>query len=319
MLSVKFIDFWNGFNPEDNYFIRLLRQKYEVSVLPSSDNAEPDLLFFSAFGFKHLRYECLKIYFTGENDVPDFNECDYAFSAHYLDFHGRSCRLPLYVVNGDYAKLREGKVLKIGEAEALSRPFCSVVVSNSRESCDPRRNVIIDTLSKNHEMAFGGSYRNNVGGKVADKKEFIAKYKFNLAPENSSVEGYTTEKLSEPLLSGTVPIYWGNPDAADDFNAASFINMTDFASINAAIRRIDEVDADRAMYMDMLNAPKLPNEAKDWDSIAGEFLVKAIEAKKRPLECHGQIYTHNRRQLIKEYLYSVKILRGITRRIHHIK
>ena len=34
--------------------------------------------------------------YTGENQVPDFNICDYAIGFHYIDFQDRYIRFPLY-------------------------------------------------------------------------------------------------------------------------------------------------------------------------------------------------------------------------------
>ena len=36
----------------------------------------------------------------------------------------------------------------------------------------------------------------------------LSRFAFTLAIENSEDEGYATEKLWQPLLAGSVPIYW---------------------------------------------------------------------------------------------------------------
>ncbi len=36
----------------------------------------------------------------------------------------------------------------------------------------------------------------------------LSRFAFTLAVENSEDEGYATEKLWQPLLAGSVPIYW---------------------------------------------------------------------------------------------------------------
>jgi hypothetical protein len=58
------------------------------------------------------------------------------------------------------------------------------------------------------------------------KLTFLARYRFNICIDNSRTRGaggYTTEKLAQALMAGTVPIYWG--DAIDDgvFNRARVI------------------------------------------------------------------------------------------------
>ncbi|KAK3259938.1 hypothetical protein CYMTET_31082 [Cymbomonas tetramitiformis] len=50
------------------------------------------------------------------------------------------------------------------------------------------------------------------------------RYPFTLAFENNEEEDYVTEKLYEPLLAGSVPVYWGAPNAAALAPAGSFVD-----------------------------------------------------------------------------------------------
>ena len=90
-IKIDFVDFWRGFDKEHNFIVDTLRQKYEVEI-----TAACDYLFYSAFGYENAKYDCVKIYFTGENIVPDFNLCDYALGFHYIDFGERYMRFPLF-------------------------------------------------------------------------------------------------------------------------------------------------------------------------------------------------------------------------------
>ena len=56
------------------------------------------------------------------------------------------------------------------------------------------------------------------------KLETIARYPFCLSLENSLAPGYVTEKLFDPLLVGTVPVYRGAPDAAEFAPEHSYID-----------------------------------------------------------------------------------------------
>ena len=56
----------------------------------------------------------------------------------------------------------------------------------------------------------GGAVLNNVDGKVTNKIEFLSSYKFSIAMENSEGDGYISEKILESLISGTIPIYYGD-------------------------------------------------------------------------------------------------------------
>ena len=78
-IKIYFVDFWDGFDPNNNFFTRLLSVKYDLVIDPVS----PDYVFYSCFSFNIYKYpNAVKIYFTGENDVPDFNLADYALGFH---------------------------------------------------------------------------------------------------------------------------------------------------------------------------------------------------------------------------------------------
>jgi len=74
------------------------------------------------------------------------------------------------------------------------------------------------------------------------KIEFLKRYKFNIAFENASLPGYTTEKIVEPMAARCLPIYWGNPLIEREFNPKSFLNYFDFRDDDALIEKIIEFD-----------------------------------------------------------------------------
>jgi FkbM family methyltransferase len=83
----------------------------------------------------------------------------------------------------------------------------------------------------------------------ADKLQVLASYRYHIALENCATEDYWTEKLSDPFLTLTYPIYYGCPNAADYFPSASFtpIDISDPQAAVATIERIIHSDvAERA-------------------------------------------------------------------------
>lgn len=281
-IKLFFVDFWNGFNPADNFFINRIRLYYDVVL----DEKQPDYLFFSWNGHKHQKYgNVIKIYFTGENDVPDFNLCDYALGFHPIQFGDRYLRFPLYVIYDCFGRLESAQITD--KQQLLNRGFCSFVVSNAK-AADPIRDYFFNELSKYKHVDSGGRHLNNIGTPVKDKYEFIRAYKFNLAFENSVAPGYTTEKLVEPLSENTVPVYWGNPEVEKDFNKDAFIHVNDFESADAAIKEIIRLDNDDEAYLQMLSAPHFiagQKTQKEWlhafDAFVGNIFNKEPEHAKR--------------------------------------
>lgn len=245
-IKLNFVDFWDDFVPEDSLFYKILSEKYDVIL---SDN--PDYIFFSVFGQEHLKFDCIKIFYTGENQSADFNLCDYAIGFDYLEFGDRYLRFPIYLLYDEsYHELKNRRIItdlssKIG--------FCSFVVSNNNAS--PERDIIFNKLSEYKQVSSGGRYHNNIGGPVADKLEFLKKHKFSIAFENCSQPGYSTEKLLQAFAAQSVPIYWGDPLINHIFNEDSFINCHSFSSWDEVLARVKELDNNDDLYFKMVNAP----------------------------------------------------------------
>jgi alpha(1,3/1,4) fucosyltransferase len=265
-LKINFSDFWPSFNKTDNFFWKLLSRKYDLVI-----SEEPDLLFYSNFGRKFLNYNCVRVLFQGENARPDFEECDFAFSFDYIPDNHRNYRLPLYVMYDDVNKLTMPR-----DPDQIARTktrFCAFVVSNK---FSPKRINFFRKLSKYKPVDSGGMIFNNVGGQVKNKLEFIQNYKFTIAFENSSYPGYTTEKIFEPMLVNSIPVYWGNPLIGRDFNPASFLNYHDFGSDRRLIEKIIEVDNNPLLYREMLMQPYFNNNRVN-EFVNEENILKQLD------------------------------------------
>lgn len=265
-IKIFYTDFWPKFNIEDNYFNDLLSKRFDIEL--SADN--PDFLIYSVFGNQFRRYKCPRIIYIGENVRPNFNECDYAFSFDYDSHGGRNFRLPHYALYTDPEILT--KPLDVEKIISGKRKFCSFIYSNP--NCGIR-NRFFKKLSEYKKVDSGGRLFNNMGSRVKDKVEFLSSYKFNIAFENESYPGYTTEKILEPMLVGTIPIYWGNEYISREFNAKSFINYFDFDTEKEMISRINEIDNDDNLYAEILSEPFYPgnkvNKYVDTENILNQF------------------------------------------------
>ncbi|GAA8506909.1 glycosyltransferase family 10 [Helicobacter pylori] len=259
------------------YFI--LKQRYKI-ILHSNPNEPSDLVFGNPLGQarKILSYQNTKrVFYTGENEAPNFNLFDYAIGFDELDFNNRYLRMPLYyaylhykaeIVNDTTSpyKLKALYALKKpshkfkenhpnlcalihNEIDPLKRGFASFVASNAKA---PMRNAFYDALNAIEPVTGGGSVKNTLGYKVKNKNEFLSQYKFNLCFENSQGYGYVTEKILDAYFSHTIPIYWGSPSVAKDFNPKSFVNVHDFKNFDEAIDYIRYLHAHPNAYLDML-------------------------------------------------------------------
>ena len=255
-IKVKFDQLYKGFNTSDNFFTRHLSANYKVEI---SD--DPDFYFFThrVYGSKeYLKYKCHRIFFGGENIRADWNICDYVLDSDFYENNPRQKRMPLWA----YWGLERINQRKSFDNINDKKKFCCMVVSNPK--CK-ERNDFFHKLSKYKKVDSGGRFLNNIDFRVENKMDFIKDYKFVIAFENSSFPGYTTEKLIEPLIVNSIPIYWGNPVVGEDFNTNSFINIKDASLFDESINKIIELDNNDEKYLAMRNEPcfadyKIPEE-----------------------------------------------------------
>ena len=243
---LAFSDYYKGFDPHNHYLLRLLRERYRVEICD-----DPDFLIYFSYSNNFRNYRCMRIFWTGENAWPDFTECDYAFTFNFCN-HPNHFRVPIYS-RDDHHVVESKDGLDPRKVLAEKTGFCNFVYSNKH--C-VARNRFFRELSKYKQVDAGGKLFNNVGGRVPNKIDFIRKYKFTIAFENESFPGYTTEKLIEPMMVNSLPIYWGNPRVHLDFNRESFLNFFDYGTQDALIERIIEVDQQRRTVLP-LPAPTL--------------------------------------------------------------
>lgn len=297
-IKIAFEDFGSAQEPMMRYFKSLLSPQYNVKICDT-----PDYLFYSVFGNKHHEYNCVKICFIGENVVPNFNYCDYAIGFHHLTFEDRYLRFPLWCMYKNELEILKNR-RSLLPAKALNRKFCARVVSN-RKIGDGIRELFFDKLSAYKKVDSGGRYKNNVGGPVKNKEAFLKKYKFSLAFENTSAHGYCTEKLLQAFAADTVPIYYGDETAVQDFNPKAFVNLHDFKTMDEAVAYIQTLDQNDEAYLKMLNEPAFADDKvlqKYSDEKVFQFLNHMFS---KPLE-QARHFTNIRHFAEVDYVYMKK-------------
>ncbi|TDE04572.1 glycosyltransferase family 10 domain-containing protein [Flavobacterium hiemivividum] len=295
-IKIDFVDFWPGFDKTNNYFYNILIEKYKVII-----DDKPDFLFYSCYGKDYLNYKCIRIFYSAENLRPDFSACDFAFS---FDYNNRNnhFRLPLYSLYVEKRNMQETieSVLTRVEAEKKWRAktkFCCMLVSNPKAT---KRLKFFKNLSKVKQVDSGGTVLNNVGGPVYDKLDFIKDYKFVIAFENSQYDGYTTEKLIEPIFKDCIPIYWGNKLVEVDFNPNRILNYSQFKSEKELIDRIVEIDQNDELAIQMLMQPVFSLDRVSYEEERQQVLAvlnQIFESVGKPIAQQPWKYIH----LLKEY------------------
>lgn len=275
-MKISFLDFWDGFQPDNNFLFYLFREVYFDLVIV--DPTKADLIIFSVFGSENEKYKhCKKIFYTGENKRPDFTKCDYSISFDFDDYDGRNVRIPLWYYYIDWFKvgsygnpsylIPENYLYEPNEFSKKEKTnFCSTVYSNPVGF----RNQFVNLLNQYKKVdCFGkvnGFYRLPDGEK--QKLDLISNYKFSICFENSAYPGYYTEKLLHAKVAGCVPIYFENHET--DFNKECYINVST-QNPQKTIEKIIDINNNVKRYREVLSMPLFTHK------INLEFLIEKIK------------------------------------------
>ena len=264
-MKISFLDFWDGFEPQNNFFIDLIRTFIPNVIV--TNPIECDFLFFSCFGNQNRNYMNKKrIFYTGENLRPNYDsieplierglyrgKCDFSLS---FDFSkdDKNIRVPLWLMQIDwFNKINYGNPKYVIPIDKLfdnnfynndKNKFCSFVFNNTA----PHRWEFINEMNKYKKVdCFGKPHGNWFYGED-HKLQIISNYKFNVCFENASYSGYYTEKPIHAKVAGCVPIYWADDNFSNDFNSNAFINLNDFSNMKDLVDYIVDLDKNFDKY-----------------------------------------------------------------------
>ena len=248
----------------------------------------PRLLFYGDVGNgEHLLYpsDTIRIFLTGENIQANWDEADYALT-HERIWNERHWRVPLWRHFYDPGHTHVERDFSVIQGR-VDR-FCNFIYSNERAK---ERIEFFHRLNARKPVDSGGRVLNNIGGPVADKRAYVARCKFTIAFENESHPGYATEKIIEPLLMGSIPIYWGDSGIEEDFNPDCLINVHRFRSLNEVVERVLEIDHSEELWRKYVSAPLFRNGVMPerlTDEAVIRFVMEALHRGARvPSEQRG--------------------------------
>jgi GR25 family glycosyltransferase involved in LPS biosynthesis len=120
----------------------------------------------------------------------------------------------------------------------------------------------VDALGKSCNNLYENQKDNNTRDIYNDNETYndiavsiYSKYKFVLALENVNSPGYVTEKILNPILAGSIPIYYGSSDAFKIINKKRVIYVNDFKNYEDLLNIIKLVDSYKEFYNRIINEP----------------------------------------------------------------
>lgn len=229
--------------------------------------------------FKRMWTDYRILIFYGEEAMkPDLNVFDYGvvFDASF-QCNDRIVRIPppKYMYNNFYISKTEYPK-SIADANHLLQQktmFCNFMYSHP----SAKRDEIFHALCNYKKVHSLGKHLHNSNheptgyqGHYAETTMLRVPFKFTIAGENAQYRGYTSEKIMTAFQANTIPIYWGNPLIAQDFNEKAFINANNYDNLDDLVRKIQEIDESDDLWCDMVCQPWQTKEQylleeKRWD------------------------------------------------------
>ena len=256
-------NWWGGFyNKNDanhiGFFEMLFSQtkikKFEITMDINKANVlleagKPD------DNIRKIKKWIYKINFIGEPDLPEEKNYDLVLTS--VNNVPNIVDLPLAVM---YIHCNNflPRLINPRKIDTVPHSFCSFVVSTPKCAI---RNRLFERLNMYKKVNSMGRYANNVGSTIhypywSDAFfNVIGDHKFMICGENTKMETYSTEKIVNPYLARTIPIYWGTHNIKNIFNIESMLFLEDETeeAFENLINRVIELDNDNEKYLKFIN------------------------------------------------------------------
>jgi hypothetical protein len=278
--TISFYNFWEIEDYNDFWL-----QKFIVDRNLNPKNKS--INFFSVFGPRYIlkkQKAAINIFFSGETmsrfkKYHDYclPEVDLALGFDDLQ-HEKYFRLPLWILDFfeptvDLEKVKE-KLKQLNyyknNKPIVREKFCSLIARHDENGI---RKKIVNTLNPIETVDCAGKLFNNTARLQTEfannKVKFLENYKFNICPENTNQENYTTEKLFESFAAGCIPIYWGSAQKPEPniFKPSSIIFFDDFK--NTLSEDVERLHKDPKLYVDFISQ-------NPFQETAAEYIMQTI-------------------------------------------
>lgn len=260
-LKIWFADFWPEWNIED-FITPILKKHYDIVI----DKNSPDVLFHSIFNRMSdtPNFKCKKVLILAENWRPSQFNSNYSIS---FDPHSETnFRLPLWQIYLLlWPELKNRLYNRLNWREEEFQRWCAFTVSNPsnfmRNSAFQQLNNYKRVHSYGKVLMNDNSLQKATEGRYwrDAKKEFFLKtpHKFMITYENTPYKYYCTEKLMDAFLVGSMPIYWGDIKAGEDWNSEAFIDVT-----RKDLETVKHIDSDWKLFQSIYEKPVFTEEQK---------------------------------------------------------
>lgn len=297
-IKLKFVGFWNGFDWKTWFLTRYIERHY--NNIEISDN--PDYIFCSCGPkndpYAYCKYDQPRIFYSGENYIPDMNLVDYAISSYTNILFDRCLSIPVGFNRFVDVTTRPRELFTL-EMVKEKEYFCNFIFSHDSEYNE--RSEFFELLSKYKHIESLGPllYNRQDGIKVQvgswNKTDFQRKCKFTICFESTIHKGFISEKIADAFYADTIPIYMGSDTITDIFNEKAFIYIKSKSDFESAIQKIIDLDNDDEKYLEMLKLPIYKNNyVSEKEEEIEKFLRNIFDPPKEKSYKRSRVYLAKR-------------------------
>lgn len=300
VLNIKYINFWGGFSttktPDIPNYIRNIFDKHSATYTIREDNTrQPNIVVSSVFGDPKTlstytsRKDTFVIVVNGENSYGHKQHSKWKYESLrkdgynvnlYLGFSRQEDegqkRFPLWLWYYDFylrddskayqfVKNNSGTAFTTGQLEKRKLAASMVARSNLFNWRSDFYNMCIQNgIEVKCPSIVCHNDDKNIDAKGASKYEYISGFVFNICPENTITSGYCTEKLMQCVMSGCVPIYWGDYDNEILFNQNIIIKARSVtADFDKIVQQTKHLLSNNDLLIDFFEQPLFTDNAID--------------------------------------------------------
>ena len=257
--------------------VNIILSNFILYKIDNEINEDTDIVLFNEFDYLNLNSNNLNICINCENrDVNELSDIVILTNKKFI--YSYNIYLPYLFISLWERRDNYKKILN-----NTKEKFCAYMYSYDLQYRVDIYNKIseyknVDALGKScnatnieiDRFVFNDDYTYN---DIAVKK--YSKYKFVLALENGISEGYITEKLINPIIANSIPIYAGPNDVFTIINKKRIIYVYDFNNYDDLLNYIIEIDNNDNLYNSIVSEHIFVGEIT-WDNFE-EYLDKQIK------------------------------------------
>jgi len=272
-MEIAHANFWPTFSLH-NGLVKLLLDSAFGEWEETLSQKQSDLILASVYPHVPTAFPEKTIGFIWENIRPDYRFYPFSISCDFDDYGGHNVRCPVWYSqiqwspdmvlpkpSGGGAHNHEPLVPLSTLMTPRTDPFvprdkfCAMVAS----AYEPFRMVTAGMVNSVGPVeVYGKAFGKEIDPR--SKYEILKDYTFSLCFENSIFPGYYTEKPLHAWMAGTIPLYFADGWAVNDFNTLCLLNRYKYHNAEEFLAAVRCFNNDKYVQEEMWRQPLLTKE-----------------------------------------------------------